>query len=265
MAHAIIEHLFAPREEQRCSKADEIAKRIDEEFDEQVRRQIEACGAILYLPENRLDAELLKEQLRKCLDVLLEILRDNHLVVTGCEHLVTKDMGLLKSDKGYDMKGFIDMTLEDENHHPVVFDFKWTSSRNYHRDLLTSNRSIQLELYRDMLGTEQRDAVERTAYFLMPEAQLYSKEHFEGINCTQLEPANKDNIVDQLKRSVNYRKNQLEAGRLEVAEGFPLGNIDYYNDTESQNLFPLKAEKGTQVANIFSNYMLFKGITEGEA
>lgn len=265
VAHAVIEHLFAPRDEQRCSKADEIAKRIDEEFDEQVRRQIEACGAILYLPENRLDAELLKEQLRKCLDVLLEILRDNHLVVTGCEHLVTKDMGLLKNENGYDMKGFIDMTLEDENHHPVVFDFKWTSSRSYHRDLLTSNRSIQLELYRDMLGTEQRDAVERTAYFLMPEAQLYSKEHFEGTHCTQLEPANKDNIVEQLKRSVNYRKSQLGAGKLEVAEGFPLSELDYYNDTESQNLFPLKIEKGTQTANIFSNYMLFKGITEDEA
>jgi hypothetical protein len=116
-----------------------------------------------------------------------------------------------------------------------------------------------------MLGTEQRDDVERTAYFLMPEAQLYSKEHFEGTHCTQLEPANKDNIVEQLKRSVNYRKSQLEAGKLEVAEGFPLSELDYYNDTESQNLFPLKIEKGTQTANIFSNYMLFKGITEDEA
>jgi hypothetical protein len=110
------------------------------------------------------------------------------------------------------MIGFIDMTLEDENHHPVVFDFKWTTSKSYHRDLLTANRSVQLELYRDMLGTEKRDAVERTAYFLMPEAHLYSKEHFEGLNCTQITPENSDNIVEQLKQSFFYRKNQLMAG-----------------------------------------------------
>jgi hypothetical protein len=72
VAHAVIEHLFAPRDEKRCSKADEIAKRIEEEFDEQVRKQIEACGAILYLPENRLDAELLKESF-PAFDLGLEI------------------------------------------------------------------------------------------------------------------------------------------------------------------------------------------------
>ena len=65
VAHAVIENLFAPRDGKPCSRADEIEKRINEEFDEQVRKQIESCGAILYLPENRLEAELLKEQLRR--------------------------------------------------------------------------------------------------------------------------------------------------------------------------------------------------------
>ena len=261
VAHAVIESLFAPRDGQHSSKPDEIAKRISEEFDEQVRRQTQACGAILDLPENKLDAELLKEQLRKCLDVLLQIIRENRLVVTGCEHQVNEDMGLLKNDKGWDMVGFIDMTQEDENHHPVVFDFKWTSSRSYYQDLLTENRSTQLEMYRAMLGAEKRDAVERTAYFLMPEAHLYSKERFEGVHCTQLDAENAHNIVEQLRQSFLYRKAQFEAGTVEVAEQFPLGEIDYYKDTEARNLFPLKAdETGTEKANMFSNYTLFKGI-----
>ena len=261
VAHAVIESLFAPRDGQHSSKPDEIAKRISEEFDEQVRRQTQACGAILDLPENKLDAELLKEQLRKCLDVLLQIIRENRLVVTGCEHQVNEDMGLLKNYKGWDMVGFIDMTLEDENHHPVVFDFKWTSSRSYYQDLLTENRSTQLEMYRAMLGAEKRDAVERTAYFLMPEAHLYSKERFEGVHCTQLDAENAHNIVEQLRQSFLYRKAQFEAGTVEVAEQFPLGEIDYYKDTEARNLFPLKAdETGTEKANMFSNYTLFKGI-----
>jgi hypothetical protein len=259
VAHAVIEALFSPRDGKSCSKADEIEQRIKEEFDMQVARQIDACGAILYLPENRLDAELLKEQLRKCLDVLMSIIRENRLTVTGCEHLVTKDMNMLKNGKEWDMKGYIDMTLEYENHHPVVFDFKWTSSKSYYRDLLTKNRSIQLELYRTMLGTEKRDTVERTAYFLMPEGHLYSKEHFEGLHCTQLQPENQDNIVEQLRQSFFYRKQQLDGGKVEVGEAFPLSMLDYYNDTVEKNLFPLKSDDtGAEETNIFSNYNLFK-------
>ena len=259
VAHAVIESLFSPRDGRTCSKADEIERRIAEEFDMLVARQIDACGAILYLPENRLDAELLKEQLRRCLDVLLAIIRDNRLTVTGCEHVVTMDMKMLENGKNWDMKGYIDMTLEDENHHPIVFDFKWTSSKSYYRDLLAANRSTQLELYRTMLGSEKRDAVERTAYFLMPEGHLYSKEHFEGLHCTQLQPENQDNIVEQLRQSFFYRKEQLDSGHVEIGENFPLSMLDYYKDMESKNLFPLQEDgTGLQKPNIFSNYQLFK-------
>ena len=259
VAHAVIERLFAPRDGKSGSRVEEIELRIHNEFDEQVRRQIESCGAILYLPENRLDAELLKEQLRRCLGILLEIIRDNHLTVTGCEQMVKKDMHLLQNDKDWDMLGYIDMTLEDANHHPVVFDFKWTSSKSYHRDLLTANRSVQLELYRIMLSAEKRDCVERTAYFLMPEGHLYSKEHFEGIHCTQLQADNNADIVEQLRQSFFYRKKQLDEGKVEVGEAFPLSMLDYYNDTEAKNLFPLSAnDAGAEKENIFSNYKLFK-------
>ncbi len=258
VAHAVIESLFAPRDGSPCSMADEIERRIVEEFDIQVDRQIDACGAILYLPENRLDAELMKEQLRKCLDVLLAIIRENRLAVTGCEHLVTKDMEMLENEKDWDMIGFIDMTLEDEDGHPVVFDFKWTSSKTYHRELLAKNHSTQLELYRVMLGAEKCDRVERTAYFLMPEGHLYSKEHFDGPHCTQVQPENMDNIVEQLRRSFLYRKKQLDNGTVEVGEGFPLSLLDYYNDTAADDLFPLPDDGGIEKENIFSNYKLFK-------
>lgn len=263
VAHAVIEGLFAPREGKERSTADEIEIRVKQEFEEQVRKSIEACGAILYLPENRLDAELLKEQLQKCLEVLLQIIRENRLTVTGCEHQVKKDMGMIKTEEGWDMIGFIDMTLEDENHHPIVFDFKWTSAKTYYRDLLTANRSIQLELYRTMLSAEKRDAVERVAYFLMPESHLYSLEQFNGLHCTQLQPANNDNIVEQLKNSFFYRKKQIDSGRIEVGEGFPCSMLEYFNDTEKEALFPLNIKDGQQEANLFSNYTLFKGLKEG--
>ena len=258
VAHAVIEHLFAPRDGKLYSTADEIEYRIQTEFDDQVKKQIEACGALLLLPENKLDGDLMKEQLSKCLANLLDVMRENGLKVTGCEHLVQSDMGLLENENGWDMKGYIDMTLEDEAHHPVVFDFKWTSS-NYYRDKLTENRSIQLELYRAMLTDEKRNTVERTAYYIMPEGHLYSKESFKGIHCTQVEAANFDNIVEQVKHSLKYRMEQLNKGVVENGEVVDISALGYYEDTESEGLFPLKEnENGNVSANRFSDYTIFK-------
>ena len=115
-----------------------------------------------------------------------------------------------------------------------------------------------------MLSAEKRDAVERVAYFLMPESHLYSLEHFEGLHCTQLEPANNDNIVEQLKNAFFYRKKQIDSGQIEIGEGFPCGMLDYYNATEADSLFPLNVKDGQQETNIFSNYTIFKGLKEGE-
>ena len=264
VAHAVIEGLFAPRDGKDYSTPDEIEQRVKMEFDEQMRKNIEAKGAILYLPENRLEAELLKEQLQKCLDVLLTILRENRLKVTGCEHIVQKDMGLIKRTAGWDMIGFIDLTLEDENHHPVIFDFKWTSRSTHYKDLLSSNRSVQLELYRTMLSAEKRDVVERVAYFLMPEGHLYSLENFNGVNCTQLHPANNDNIVEQLKNAFFYRKKQIDNGMIEIGDGISCDRLEYYNDTQAESLFPLNIKDGQQKTNILSNYTLFKRMKEEE-
>ena len=114
--------------------------------------------------------------------------------------------------KASDMLGFIDMTLEDRDGHPVVFDFKWTTWAKGYQNKLEQNRSVQLELYRQMLGQTKKDEVKRVAYFLMPEARLYSKEAFKGRYCTQIESSDDSNIVEQLRQGVIYRKKQLDAG-----------------------------------------------------
>ena len=113
-----------------------------------------------------------------------------------------------------------------------------------------------------MLSAEARDEVERTAYFLMPEAHLYSKEKFEGIHCTRLEPANKDNIVEQLRQSFFYRKEQMDKGRVEIGECWPVELLEY-NAVQQHDLFPLKSDNdGLQEENRFSNYLLFKARKE---
>ena len=152
VAHAVIDKLFSPRDGQKYSLPEEVKQRIDSEFDKVYTEVLEANGALLLLAENKLAEKLLHEQLRNCLDSLLEILSENELKVTGCERHVESDMSLglpKKTDaerivKERDILGFIDMTLEDKDGHPVVFDFKWTTWAKGYQEFLQENRSVQL-------------------------------------------------------------------------------------------------------------------------
>lgn len=261
VAHRVIEILFAPRNGKRYAEHTEIRTRISDEYENVYQQVLEAKGAILQLPENRLNEKLLHEQLRICLDTLLEILKDNNLKVVANEEFVEDFVGFElpeeKDKKGNvkkrDLIGFIDMTLEDEQGKPVIFDFKWTSSRSYYQGLLEKNRSIQLEIYRYLLMRKTKNNVERVAYFLMPEARLYSKELFKGIHCTQIAPENEDQIVEELKNSIMFRKRQLDRGIVETNGAYD--TLSYVQETQNQNLYPLeKEEKGTKKDNRFSKY-----------
>lgn len=262
VAHGVIERLFSPRDGERTSSPEEIKSRIEREYDSTLKSVIDAKGAILHQRENLLNARLLSEQLRGCLDNLLGIISENRLQVTGCERFVAADMGLLPNSDGKDIIGYIDMTLEDSSHHPVIFDFKWTGSRHYYQDTLKENKSIQLELYRHMLQREAEDAVDRVAYFLMPEGNLYSLEHFEGRHCVQIRPENDWDLVDRVRNSFAYRKDQIDHGTVELGDAFALEQLDYFNETEGKELLPLKSEGGIKTANIFSNYNLFKKLSK---
>lgn len=246
VAHAVIETLFAPREDNRWSLPDEIAIRMKQGFEDAYAKALEEKGAILQLAENRMEAKLLHNQLRNCLDVLLEILQKNELKVTGCECCLKVDNVL----------GIIDMILEDEDGHPVVFDFKWTTWTKGYQEKLTQNRSFQLEYYRWLLEHDRKDQVERVAYFIMPDAKLYSKEAFLGRNCIQLNPENRDNIVEQLRRSILYRKEQIANGIIETNGVYE--ELQYVKDTYTKGLLPLnKNNEGTKEGNFFTQYGLF--------
>ena len=264
VAHAVIEALFAPRDEAAYSLPDEIKKRIDSEYDTAYQTAIEATGAILRLPENKLDEKALHDKLKDCINILQKTIADNRLKVTGCEKYLNGMMGFglpEKKDKkpeepARDLTGYIDMTLEDETGNPVVFDFKWTTNRGKYIDLLSQNRSIQLELYRHMLNKTTKKDTKRVGYFLMPDGILFSREDFTGENCQQITSSNVSNIVDQILNSVRFRKEQLDKGIVETGNGLA-DSLDYVKNTAEKNLFPLLVEDGAKIPNKYSDYTLF--------
>lgn len=264
VAHAVIERLFSPRDGRRCAEAAEIEERVVGEYDTAFSEVLEAEGAILLLSENRLHTKTLRLRLRRCLGILLEILKDNDLRVTACERFVTAfmDLGLPEQklvDEAHprrDMLGFIDMTLEDADGRPVVFDFKWTTSKTWHEGLLRQNRSLQLALYGYMLSRAAKDEVHRTAYFLMPAGRLISYADFRGPHCTKVNPADADDLVACIRRSVLYRKRQIDSGIIETVG--PCDLMQYQKDTEEQGLLPLKVgDDGNKEESTFTIYQNF--------
>ena len=255
VAHAVIASLFYKEGE--SNYPDTILQRVSTGYDTAFSNALLEKGAILLLRENRVDIKIMKDRLRNAIDTLLDIMRANNLHVVNCEKEII--LGL-QFEGNPDIKGFVDMILGDDNGNLYVFDFKWTSSKNHHPDLLKKNGSLQLALYKELVEQELGKKVIATAYYLMPENCLYSITSFEGEHTEKLEEIeNVDKILfEQVKNSHKYRLQQISEGKIEFGEGKLVTELQYVKDMDKEGLMPLRKRDGVKETNIFSNYKCFK-------
>ena len=262
VAHAIIAEICKPDEGKPYRTVEEIEQRFKEGFDEIYSETVKGHGVLLLLPENQLDEKRYRKDLQECIAALIEIIKANGLRVTDCECHLKDYFGFFPKteDREHDLSGYIDMTLEYANGEPVVFDFKWSKWKGYQKKL-KENLSIQLEIYRWLLGRSRGRDVMKVAYFLMPEHRLYSVNDFTGDNCVKVDQENDHNLLDKIKKSVAYRLDQMMNGIIEIGDGRDLTIIDYENDAEEADLIHLESyDKETHDVSRFSNYNHFKGI-----
>ena len=265
VAHAVIESICAPREEEKATSPEVIRERMGMEFATTFAETVNAYGGILNKPSNRLELKLFEEELVKCISILTEIMASNNLIVTACEREVSSNLSLFdeQSDED-DVTGFIDMTLLDTtNDTTVIFDFKWTRSRKSYIETLSENRSIQLALYQQILTNVDHKVVSRKGYFLMPQGKLYSLDDFDGSNCEKIETDSDADVIKQVVNSFHYRKRQIEDGTIELGEGQDIADLEYARDTVDFNLLPLKVTQNEEdgsllkAMNKYSKYGIF--------
>ena len=213
----------------------------DEQYAEAFDTSVLECGALLLQEENQLALRQLRLRLRECVNHLMDILEVNHLSVVECEAEKNQKLGFLDADD-IDISGFIDCQLKDKDGNPVVFDFKWTSSKSFHINLLKENRSIQLAIYRELINKESDKEVEKVAYFLMPEGRLYSTSQFEGKYCHQITPENAENLMKKIRNSYAYRRKEIVSGKIETTEATAATEFDYVKNNADENLVPLKMD-----------------------
>lgn len=259
VAHAVIERLFV-------GSASDIDDKLETQLDATIDETIAEKGAILLLKENALDCMTFKKQLRENLFALQKIISQNHLTVMDREHRVEEHFGLRAGDDDPIVNGFIDMVLTDRNGNIVVFDFKWTTSKNWHSDLLKKNASVQLALYKRMMEQQTGKNVVATAYFTMPRHRLLTTSPMlRGENVTKVEADDLSDLLPKIINSYRYRSHQIESGIIENGEGWAIDSLDYGKDTAEKQMVELKEDynnKDLHASNIFSNYNCLKGTLE---
>lgn len=124
---------------------------------------------------------------------------------------------------------------------------------------MKSNTSSQLALYQQMFAVEVQKNVDKVGYFLMPEGRLYSKSDFNGDFAIKIEPDDNSDLVEKMRNSYRFRKEQILSGVLENAECTPAADTAYCASAVDRNLFPAAQDKdGSKSQNMFSNYGIFK-------
>ena len=209
----------------------------DEERNERIETAINQKGAIFLLPEYKMEEEQFIAKLKESAQVLSEIITDLHLQPVGCE--VELEVGL---DIVGTFEAKIDMLLQkvDNPSQYVIFDMKWSESSSYEKKL-KEKRAMQLEFYRRAVSKYygQKPEEIKVAYYLFPKCKLFTTD-FQGsdqIDKVEVDSDAKNReLFEEIKNSYQYRRGELDKGKVEDSEMCEIAELEYTEDTS--NLTP---------------------------
>lgn len=248
VAHETIEMLFTKHHV-------DIVKNVMLDYDTAFAHALVMRGALLLLPEHHLEKDKLHHQLKRCVKQLAEVIVANGLTLKSCEQKELQDLGF---EGGVKVIGYIDMLLEDKSGSPVIFDLKWTSKKDKYSISIMENRAMQLAMYQAMLlQHDEYHVAARTAFFVMPEGVVVTKDEFAECHLKKIEVKNVPDILAQLRKGYAERKKEISEGRIETAELMLLSELDYPN---VPGVFPLEQEgkrEPKKAVNLYSDYRCF--------
>lgn len=270
VAHAIIEELFNPKY---GGRAENIENQIVTRYEEVFKQKVLESGGILLQSENLSETAIFNKQMNECVKNLLKLIRENGLKVVACEQKHEKvDLPEFSKHK-ITFSGSIDMVLEDSTGQPVIFDFKFSPSEEKYLDWIKKNRSMQMALYKGLVYKATGKHAKAAAYVLLPEVKVITADELNGaIFKINVDPNRVGNLLKEMSKSYEFRKNQIELGIIEDGEGMifsyngQLENspVDYVAKMEDQELVPMDLEihsrKKTwnKKENKYSDYNTFK-------
>ena len=227
VAHRFVEMLVKQFGEQMPM---EFNKMDQDTMDQQIDEAIQQKGAILFLPEYKIDCQQFKDILKDSVTVLVNIIQNLHLKPVDSE--VEFNVNLKKIEA---FSGSIDLVLKNANEQLVIFDFKWSEGKTYEA-MLKENKSVQLELYKQAAQLHFGNKVAGVAYYLFPKKTLYTTDfsNSENIREVKINTADeKRKLYKEVQNSYEYRRKELDHGRIEESELTKLETIPYYEDNNT--------------------------------
>lgn len=238
VAHLIIEKVFDGKSiKEAC---DYYKAEYETIFEESVNKK----GLLLRLPEYAIDLRRLKSEMREALDKLAKVIIDNGLTVKSCEYNFEQAKWTEAGD-GVTLGARADMLLRDDMGGKVIFDFKYSTSQKFYKELIENNHALQLEFYRHMAKQEfGKDTNVRVAYVLLPDVTILTADEIDPWqneqNIIELKTERKDvNVMNEAANSYRMRWEQLKAGKIERVEGCDAGTGEYGEQEANKGLFPL--------------------------
>ena len=215
------------------------ALKLPDDLDNRIAKAIREKGAIMLLPENRIEHDKFVPLLTRSMATLVEVIKQLQLTPVESEAQFDCQLPVIGS-----FVGWFDLLLKNQQGHYVIFDFKWSFDNRY-QDAMESNTAIQLELYRQAAKLHYGlDYLPQVAYYLLPKCLLLSTtfpEVDDAIKRVKVEEERQsNNLFEEIKNSVQYRRGELDQGHIEESELEVIATLDY---TQSgQDLVPIKPD-----------------------
>ena len=240
VAHLFVERLFETYGEQMAHEYQNLDQTsISQLMDEAIRQK----GAVLLLPEYKLELQQFKAILKESISVLTTIIRNLHLKPEGSEVEMNVDLDAIGA-----FYGSIDMVLTNTNGEYVIFDFKWSEAKHFSTDL-EENKAMQLELYRKAAQKHYGSTIAGVAYYLFPLMTMFTSdlpesEHVRRIK-VKTEAASR-NLYEELQNSYQYRREELDHGFIEDSEMEEIAELEYTKASSTTPLYPLDVAYNTK-------------------
>ena len=238
VAHLIIEKVFDGKSIKEAH--DYFEAKYETIFEESVNEK----GLLLRLPEHTIDLHQLKAKMKIALRYLGNAISQNQLTVEACEY-ESKQAKWAEAGDGVTLDARADMLLRDDMGGKVIFDFKYSTSQKFYKELIENNHALQLEFYRHMAKQEfGKDTNVRVAYVLLPDVTILTADEIDPWqneqNIIKLKTERKDvNVMNEAANSYRMRWEQLKAGKIERVEGCDAGTGEYGEQEANKGLFPL--------------------------
>lgn len=237
VAHLFVQKLFNLYGEQ---MADEYQRMNDTAKSDLLYEAIQQKGAVLLLPEYKLECQQFESILKESITVLTNIMQHHQLKPVGSEvefNVTLETIGAFN--------GSIDMVLKNAQNDLVIFDFKWSESKHFKTDL-EERKAMQLELYAEAAQKHYGKPIVGAAYYLFPLKTLFTtyfpdSDHIRHIK-VKAEVENR-NILKEVQNAYQYRRDELNRGHIEEGEMTEKDALEYsMASTAEKPLYPIDAD-----------------------